>query len=294
MSTPSTRQEFKNSFDSWPRDSLATRKDPLGPGSSWDIREIETFQILRKPPKRRIPLLLVPYIGEATAWIEECEDVQTAIRLSEQNWRNCTHQQLGERAGKFASFFTLLAQVLETPLGSDPRRELRFQVTQDFINSTGSVLSSSPPQPPSLSSLPSSPAQPPNKKMRQDRSSESYIPSDQSDQSSYDHRAKSEITTNACVYELLRCITELLRRETEPSVYLEWSITHDTFTVEAGALIYSTTNDGSLVHKVRRNGYWQRASKYSYCSIEVGALRSLFQHSIYLRRSSDQVLVRRR
>jgi len=129
--------------------------------------------------------------------------------------------------------------------------------------------------------------------MRQDRSSESYIPSDKSDQSSYDHQAKSEITTNACVYELLRCITELLRRETEPSVYLGWSITHDTFTVEAGALIYSTTNDGSLVHKVHRNGYWQRASQYSYCSIEVGALRSLFQHSIYLRRSSDQVLVRR-
>jgi len=104
--------------------------------------------------------------------------------------------------------------------------------------------------------------------MRQDRSSESYIPSDQSDQSSYDHRAKSEITTNACVYELLRCVTELLRRETEPPVYLEWSITHDTFTVEAGALKYSTTNDGSLVHKVHRGGYWQRASKYSYCSIE--------------------------
>lgn len=107
--------------------------------------------------------------------------------------------------------------------------------------------------------------------MRQDRSSESYIPSDQSDQSSYDQRTKSEITTNACVYELLRCVTELLRRDTEPPVYLEWSITHDTFTVEAGALTYSTTNDGSLVHKVHRHGYWQRASKYSYCSIEVGA-----------------------
>ena len=51
------------------------------------------------------------------------------------------------------------------------------------------------------------------------------------------------------MYELLRCFTELLRSETEPSVYLDWSITHDTFAVETGALKYSTTNDGSLVHK---------------------------------------------
>ena len=267
MPTPSTPREFKNLFDSWPRESLATRKDPLGPGSSWDIREIETFQIIRKPPKRRIPLLLEPYIGGATAWIEESEDIQSAIRLSDQNWRSWTHQQLGEHAGKFAAFFTFLAQVLETPLSADPRRELRMQHS---ARSASPILSSSPPQPPSLSSLPSSPIQPPTKKMRQDRSSESYIPSDQSDQSSYDHRAKSEITTNPCVYELLRCVTELLRRETKPPVYLEWSITHDTFNVEAGALLYSTTNDGSLVHKVHRDGYWQRASKQSYCSIEVG------------------------
>lgn len=75
---------------------------------------------------------------------------------------------------------------------------------------------------------------------------------------------------------------ELLRRDTEPAVYLEWSIIHDTFTVEAGALTYSTTNDGSLVHKV---GYWQRASKYSYCSIEVGELEDL-HFNIYLRGTS--------
>ncbi|KAF4629214.1 hypothetical protein G7Y89_g8940 [Cudoniella acicularis] len=250
MPTPSTPQEFKDSFESWPKNSLATRKNPLGPGSSWDMCEIETFQILRKPSKKRFPLLLGPYIREAVARIEEYEEIQSAIRLSGQNWRNCTHQQLSERAGKFASFFTFLAQVLETPLSSDPRREVRSQVTQYSANSVSSALSSSPPQPPSLSS-PSSPIQPPKKKMRQDRSSESYIPSDQSDQSSHDHRDKSEITTNACVYELLRCITELLRNKPDPPVYLEWSITHDTFTVEAGALVYSTTNDGSLVHKTK-------------------------------------------
>jgi hypothetical protein len=108
--------------------------------------------------------------------------------------------------------------------------------------------------------------------VRQYRSSDSYIPSDQSDQSSHNHRTKSEMTTNACVYELLRCVTELLRGGSNPRVYLEWSITHDTFIVEAGKLSYSTTNDGSLVHKAHREGHWQRASKISYCSIEVSSV----------------------
>jgi hypothetical protein len=149
MPTPSTLQEFGKLFHSWPRECSATRKDPPRPGSSWDIREIETFQIIRKPPKRRIRLLLEPCIGAATAWTEESEDIK-----SEQNWRACTHQQLGERAGKFAIFFTFLAQVLETPLTSDPRRELRRQYSASLA---GLILLSSPLQPPSLFSLPSSP-----------------------------------------------------------------------------------------------------------------------------------------
>ncbi|KAH6711896.1 hypothetical protein BKA61DRAFT_693862 [Leptodontidium sp. MPI-SDFR-AT-0119] len=262
-------QAFKDLFQSWLQDSLAFRTDPLRPGSLWEKREIGTFQILRCPSEREVPVPLRPYICEATAWVGKCQDIRSAIELLGRNLRNLTHYELAHSAGKFAPFFTLLAQVLETPIFSDPRRELRSQIAESSANPAGSVISSSSPLPPSLPSVPSSPIQPPSKKIRQHRSSDSYIPSDQSDQSSFNHRTKSEMTTNACIYELLRCVTELLRGGDEPPVYLEWSITHDTFIVEAGKLTYSTTNDGSLVHKAHRDGYWQRASKYSYCSIEA-------------------------
>lgn len=278
MPTNSTPQEFKGSFESWPQDSLATRTDPLPPGSSWDEREIGTFQVLRQPAKKHVPELLDAHIVKATAWVNESQDVKLAIRLFERNWRCLPHQELAQSAGCFAPFFTLLAQVLETPLSSDPRRQLRPQSHLTSENRVESALSSSPPQPPSLPSIPSSPIQPPRKKLRQDRSSESYIPSEPSDQSSHNVRSKSEITTNACVYELLRCVTELLRQDFMPSVYLEWSITHDTFIVRAGELSYSTTNDGSLVHKAHRDGYWQRASEYSYCSIEVNCRQKSIVH----------------
>jgi hypothetical protein len=60
---------------------------------------------------------------------------------------------------------------------------------------------------------------------------------------------KSEATTNACVYELLRCVTELSRRSDDPPFRLEWSITQDTFAVQAGEHHYSTTNDGNLLYR---------------------------------------------
>ncbi|KFZ16897.1 hypothetical protein V501_02018 [Pseudogymnoascus sp. VKM F-4519 (FW-2642)] len=67
------------------------------------------------------------------------------------------------------------------------------------------------------------------------------------------------------------CVTELSRKENDSSFRLEWTITQDTITVQAGPHKYSTTNDGNFVHKDHRTGYWQRASNYSYCSIEANS-----------------------
>jgi hypothetical protein len=118
----------------------------------------------------------------------------------------------------------------------------------------------------------SSPPEFPHKRFRKDRSSSSYWPSDESDQSSHDQRAKSEATTNACIYELLRCVTEISRDKNDSPFRLEWTITQDTARVHAGSHEYTTINDGNFVHKAHHMGYWQRASNYSYCSIEVSFL----------------------
>ncbi|CZT10470.1 hypothetical protein WAI453_012090 [Rhynchosporium graminicola] len=137
---------------------------------------------------------------------------------------------------------------------SDPHRELREQDDHASIL-PGIDVSSSP-------SLASSPAEYP-KRFRKDRSSSSYWPSDESDQSSHDQQAKSGATTNACVYELLRCVAEISRNKNDPPFRMEWTITQDKVTVHAGAREYCTTNDGNFVHKTHRMGFWQRASNYS-------------------------------
>ena len=93
------------------------------------------------------------------------------------------------------------------------------------------------------------------------------------------------MTTDACVYELLHCVTEHLRGGSKPRVYLQQSIPHDTFIVEAERLSYSTSNDRSLVHKAHCKGYWQRALKISYCSIEV---RSVYRFGIIYAYASFQ------
>jgi hypothetical protein len=228
-----------------------------------------TFQVLRAPLKKAFPPWLMAHIEEAGTRVSENESMQSVLHLFSQNWRNLTHEELTRTAGSFASFATLLSQVQETAIVSDPHRELRAQTgfqesVPDNLPNTG--ISSSPP-------LSSSPPEFPNKRFRKDRSSN---PFDESDQSSHDQRAKSEATTNACIYELLRCVTELSRKENDSSFRLEWTITQDTITVQAGPHKYSTTNDGNFVHKDHRMGYWQRASNYSYCSIEVSLV--LFSH----------------
>ena len=265
MSTPSTLDEFNSIFPSYPNDSLSRRKDHIPSGSSWDIRELGTFQILRTPPTKKIPpVWLQSHFVEAKARVEGSRPMQSALQLLRQHWRNMNHEELHQAAGPFASFVTLLSQVLETTTISDPRRELRAQAqnTPTVLPSTG--ISPSP--------MSSSPPEFPDEMVRKDRSSSSYSPSDESDQSNYDQRAKSEATTNACIYELLRCITEVSRKENDYPFRLEWTITQDTIRVHAGSHEYSTTNDGSFVHKAHRLGYWQRASDYLYCSIEVCSL----------------------
>lgn len=259
MSTPASLDEYKSIFLSWPEDSLSDRLDRVPAGSSWDIRELGTFQILRTlPAKGNPPTWLESHYAEASARVRESVPMQSVLQLFRQDWRNMTHEDLTQAAGPLASFVTLLSQVLETAVVPDPHRELRVQEIHS-------------PAFPSMD-FSSSPPEYPNKRFRKDRSSSNYVPSDQSDQSSHDQRTKSEATTNACIYELLRCVTEISRNKNDPLFRLEWTITQDTVTVHAGLheySEYSTTNDGNFVHKEHRMGCWQRASNYSYCSIEV-------------------------
>ncbi|KAF7921717.1 uncharacterized protein EAE98_008564 [Botrytis deweyae] len=136
----------------------------------------------------------------------------------------------------------------------------------------------------------STPEKPPPKKRRTEKSSSpSYVESIPSDQSSHDQRNKSEITTNACAYALLSRVVELFRpaiekekeKEKEETgnenekVYLEWTITNDTFTIQAGNLFCTTKNDGSLVEKVGHLGRWGRGSGVTYCSLETKAMFSI-------------------
>ncbi|EMR86350.1 hypothetical protein BcDW1_5014 [Botrytis cinerea BcDW1] len=134
----------------------------------------------------------------------------------------------------------------------------------------------------------STPEKPPPKKRRTEKSSSpSYVESIPSDQSSHDLRNKSEITTNACAYALLSRVVELFRpvienekenEETEngnEKVYLEWTITNDTLTIQAGNLSCTTKNDGSLVEKAMHLGRWERCSGVAYCSLETKSMFSI-------------------
>jgi hypothetical protein len=47
-----------NVFSNFPEDSIHQRIDRVGSGSSWRIREIGTFQVIRKPPTEEAPLFL--------------------------------------------------------------------------------------------------------------------------------------------------------------------------------------------------------------------------------------------
>ncbi|KAF7898783.1 hypothetical protein EAF00_005229 [Botryotinia globosa] len=152
---------------------------------------------------------------------------------------------------------------------------------------TGKERSPPPSTSPTYTSS-STPEKPPPKKRRTEKSSSpSYVESIPSDQSSHDQRNKSESTTNACAYSLLSRVVELFRpvieneKENEETgnenekVYLEWTITNDTFTIQAGNLSCTTKNDGSLVEKTRHLGRWVRGSGVTYCSLETKSMFSI-------------------
>jgi hypothetical protein len=80
---------------------------------------------------------------------------------------------------------------------------------------------------------------------------------------------RDELATNTCINELLRCVTELGRKETDPVTRMEWSIAPDSFKVRAGKHQFSSTNDGGLVQRAIKSGLWQRTSTICYCSVEV-------------------------
>ncbi|CAD6442610.1 3790cf69-b5aa-4511-acc9-9bbec230b262 [Sclerotinia trifoliorum] len=264
MSTPASKVEYSKRFPSWPEDSLSQRTDRVGSGSTWGIREIGTFQVLRRAPIYGIPLWLEEYKEEASARVEENECLQSVLRLFGTNWRNLTHEKLTRSAGPLSSFVKLLAQVLETPVAPGPQRVLRART--ELQMPAPSNAPGPPPSPSSESS--SSSAEYPSKRARTDQSP-GYLPSDQSDQSTYDQQAKSEITANSCIYELCSAVIEISRKETDPPFRLEWTVTNDTITVQAASHKYSTKNDGTLVHKEHQDGTWRRVSNHSYCSIEA-------------------------
>ncbi|KAF4628432.1 hypothetical protein G7Y89_g9717 [Cudoniella acicularis] len=275
MNAPVSVEQFWQIFPNWPDDSISQRKDPIRSGSSWGIREIGTFQAFREPPTDRVPLFLEGYWAESESRVSENVDFQALFRLLASPWRALNHEQIQKTAGPFASFLSALSQVMENPIAADTDRLMRERVQSQLTdlrsdqNVPASGSSRSQETPPPFGSSP--PEQEyPSKRFRADRSSGSYVPSDpESDQSIYDQRAKSEFATNFCMIELLRCVTELSRKNVDPSHRMEWGIAPNTFTVQAGQHQFSSTNDGGLVNRAARSGHWQRVSEVCYCSLEA-------------------------
>jgi hypothetical protein len=65
VSAPDSLEQFMNIFSNWPEDSISQRTDRVGSGSSWGIREIGTFQVIRKPLTEETPLFLKDYWAES-------------------------------------------------------------------------------------------------------------------------------------------------------------------------------------------------------------------------------------
>jgi hypothetical protein len=267
---PTNAAQFAACFPNWPADSLEHRLN-IEAGSRWGLHEIGTFKLLRQRNGKGVPFSLTNYILEATRRVEESQEIQNALTLLASDWRRHNRSDLLRLAGIFAPFFSLLAEVLEQPATPNPDRPNRgsANASASAIIDSEAVSESSQS---SLSSEPgSSPSEPPAKRFRETRSADSYHPSHQSDQSTYDRQVKSEFTTNACVFHFLQCVTESTRNNDDDtaSFRLEWSLTQDTFTVDTPRSQFSSTNDGNLVYRDRSSGEWKRRTDLSYCSIEV-------------------------
>jgi hypothetical protein len=211
MKAPASVEQFQQVFPNWPEDSISQRSDQIGSGSSWGIREIGTFQVIRRPPTNEVPLFLNDYWAESNNRVTKNVDLQALFGLlAHKNWRAMNHEQIQKAVGPLAGFLSALSQVMEEPIIPEADRLMRArvqtQVTDQAPIETAAPSSSSNSQE-ALPPFGSSPTEQeyPNKRFRPDRSSGSYVPSDpESDQSVYDQRAKPEFATNSCINELLR------------------------------------------------------------------------------------------
>jgi hypothetical protein len=111
---PKDVAQFLTCFPNWPADSLEHRAN-IRAGSQWGLREVGSFKLLRQKHGPRFPGSLRNDYTEAEQLVERSEDVQAAISLLNSNWRKHNRSELLRLAGKFSSFFGLLAEVLEQP-----------------------------------------------------------------------------------------------------------------------------------------------------------------------------------
>ena len=267
LKAPEDVPQFLACFQNWPADSLEHRTE-IEAGSHWGLREIGSFKLLRQRCGARFPVSLQDDAAEALRRVGESQDIQNAVNLLTSNWRRHNRSELLRLAGTFAPFFSLLAEVLEQPATPNSNRYLRR--ADDVFNTAIPEVAGQSSQSSSFSGPPSSPLEPPAKRFRETHSADSYHPSQQSDQSTYDRQIKSEFTTNACAFNFLQCVTESTRNNGDKGSFrLEWALTQDTFSVETPRSQFSSTNDGNLVYRDGSFGYWKRGTSLSYCSIEV-------------------------
>ncbi|PQE19767.1 hypothetical protein CJF32_00010206 [Rutstroemia sp. NJR-2017a WRK4] len=262
---PANAVQFSACFPNWTADSLEQRIG-IEAGSRWGLPEIGLFKLLRERRGRALPASLKNYLSEATRRVDESQDIKKVVELLASNWRQHTQSDLLRLAGIFAPFFSLLAEVLEQPDPPDPDRPTRDSANASYAEAVSESSQSS------LSSDGSAMHEPPAKRLRETRSGDSYHPSHQSDQSTFERQVKSEFTTNACAFHFLECVTESTRNKDDPkpSFRLEWSLTQDTFTVDTPKSRFSSTNDGNLVYRASSlSGEWTRRTDLSYCSIEA-------------------------
>ncbi|KAH7418913.1 hypothetical protein BKA64DRAFT_211816 [Cadophora sp. MPI-SDFR-AT-0126] len=251
LKTPEDAPQFFACFPNWPADSLEHRTD-IEAGSKWGLREIGSFKLLRQSRGLRFPVFLEDDAAEAIRRVEESQDIQTAVNLLISDWQRHNRSELLRLAGIFAPFFSLLAEVLEQPPTPNPDRY--FRRADDAPDALPEVVGQSS-QSSSFSAPLSSPLEPPAKRFRETHSADSYHPSHQSDQSTYDRQIKSEFTTNACAFYFLQCVTESTRNDGDRASFrLEWALTQDTFTVETPRGQFSSTNDGNLVYRDGSSG----------------------------------------
>jgi hypothetical protein len=121
ISAPVSLEQFMKVFSNWPEDSISQRTDRVGLGSSWGIREIGTFQVIRRPPTEETPLFLKDYFADFI------RASQSRLEVDEP-WTNP-----GSRRS-IASFLSALSQVMEEPITADSDRLMRERVQSQLVD----------------------------------------------------------------------------------------------------------------------------------------------------------------